>query len=399
MAAESVSGNAAVTPLRTLAAACIVVAGACLVASILFFGLDSKNTANRDYIQYWAAGQQLIHRANPYDPRAILDLERAAGYEGEQPKITFSPPAAFFLALPLGYVSAKTGLILWSLALLGAVSIANWILWIINGRPASRWHLLGYVFAPVIACQMAGQLGSFLLLSIALFFLLHQSSPFLAGAGLLPCALKPHLFLPFALVLVLWSIDHKTYRILAGFAVTLLAACLLSLPFDSHVWPQYSDLMSKTNVMEAFVPTWSVVFRFAVDRHATWLQLLPEACACVWAIWYFRAHRKDWNWSDNGLLLLLISAACTPYAWISDEAILFPAVLAGIHRSIAAGRSLLPIAFVGAAALFEVLAAVKMTSPYYLWTTPAWIGWYLYATAKRKSNRGKHLPFSLLGIQ
>ena len=33
---------------RKLAAACIVFAGACLVAGILFFGLDSKSTANRD---------------------------------------------------------------------------------------------------------------------------------------------------------------------------------------------------------------------------------------------------------------------------------------------------------------------------------------------------------------
>jgi hypothetical protein len=33
-------------------------------------------------------------------------------------------------------------------------------------------------------------------------------------------------------------------------------------------------------------------------------------------------------------------------------------------------------------ALIEVLASVQITSPYYLWTTPAWLAWYLYATGR-----------------
>jgi len=378
-----------VTPMRTLAAACIVVAGACLVACIMYFGLNNKSAANRDFIEYWSAGQQLIHGANPYDGAAVLSLERAVGYVGEQPKITFSPPVAFFLALPLGFVGAKAGLILWSIALLAAISIANWILWRINGRPASRWHLLGYVFAPVIACQMAGQLGTFLLLGVVLFFLLHQSKPLLAGAVLLPCALKPHLFLPFALALLLWIIDRKAYRILAGFILTLLASCALTLHFDAHVWSQYVEMMSKTRVMDAFVPTLSVVFRMAIDRDATWLQLLPEICACIWATWFYWTRRSVWNWTDQGLLLLLVSAACTPYAWVSDEAVLLPAVLAGIYRAVDSRRSLIPIAVFGAAALIEVLAAVKMTSPFYLWTVPAWLAWYLYASASRNPGANR----------
>ena len=153
-------------------------------------------------------------------------------FEGDKPKISFSPPVAFFLMLPLGFFGAKGGLILWSLALLTSLSISNWLLWILNGRPDSRYHLLGYVFAPVLACQMAGQLGTFLLLGVVLFLYFHRSRPYLAGAALLPCALKPHLFLPFAMVLVLWTIDRKAYRILTGFAAALLASCAFTLCFD-----------------------------------------------------------------------------------------------------------------------------------------------------------------------
>jgi hypothetical protein len=145
-------------------------------------------------------------------------------------------------------------------------------------------------------------------------------------------------------------------------------------------------MMSKTGVLYAFVPTLSAVFRFLVDSHAVWLQFLPEACGCVWAIWYFWTRRSYWKWTEQGLLLLLVSAACTPYAWISDEAILFPAVLAALYQAINSGRSLIPLGLFWGVALVEVLAEVKMTSPFYLWTVPAWLAWYLYATM------GKNIP-------
>jgi hypothetical protein len=382
------------SPLRVAAACCIVVAGFCLVAGILFFGLSDKSAANRDFIEYWGAGQQLVHRASPYDGAAILRLERGVEFQGDKPKISFSPPVAFFLMLPLGFFGAKGGLILWSLALLASLSVSNWMLWMLNGRPDSRYHLFGYLFAPVLACQMAGQLGTFLLLGVVLFLYLHKSQPYLAGAALLPCILKPHLFLPFAIVLLVWVIDRKVYRILIGFGATLLASCALTLCFDFHVWSQYSQMMSKTEVLDAFVPTLSAVFRLLVDRNAVWLQFLPEAVGCVWAIWYFWTRRDRWSWTDQGLLLLLVSAACTPYAWFTDEAMLLPAVLAALYRVVDTGRSLLPLGLIAGVALIEVLAVVKMTSPFYLWTVPAWLAWYLYAVCAPAvlSNNAYDLP-------
>jgi hypothetical protein len=381
--------HAQVSRLRLVGASCIVVTGACLVACILFFGLSDKSATKRDFIEYWAAGQQLVHGADPYDGAAILRLERAVGFDGNKPKITFSPPVVFFLALPLGFVSAKTGLILWSLALLISLSLSNWILWILNGRPDNRYHLLGYLFAPALACQMAGQLGTFLLLGVVLFLYFHRSRPYFAGAALLPCALKPHLFLPFAIVLLVWAIDRKAYRILAGFAVTLFAACALTLCFDRGVWSQYAQMMGTTGVLNAFVPTLSVLFRFLVDRDAVWLQFLPEAGGCIWAMWYFWTRRDRWSWTNQGLLVLLASAACTPYAWFSDETVLLPAVLAGVYRVVDSRRSLLTLGAIGGVALIEVFAEVKMTSAFYLWTVPAWLAWYLYAFRTTSALPGK----------
>jgi hypothetical protein len=139
-------------------------------------------------------------------------------------------------------------------------------------------------------------------------------------------------------------------------------------------------MMRTTKVLDVFIPTLSVAFRFLVNRNAVALQFIPEAAGCSWALWYFWTRRNRWDWMDQGLLLLLVSVACAPYAFFFDETILLPAVLVALYRAAHSGRSLLPLASIAGAALIEVLAVVQITSPFYLWTAPAWLAWYLYAT-------------------
>ncbi len=372
-------------PLRVFAAACIVAVG----IGLLIFIAKQNNAAQRDFIVYWAAGQQLVHGGNPYDEAAALKLERAVGYRRATAQAWLSPPVAFFLALPLGFVSANLASILWMLALLACLVASIRIIWAMNGRPPTRLHLLGYCFAPVMECLMAGQLGIFLLLAVVLFLYFHKSRPLLAGTLLLPCALKPHLFLPLAIVLLLWSFHRRTYRVLAAFLVTLLASCALTLCFDVHVWSQYFRMMAATEVMQDYVPTLSATLRFLVDRNAVWIQLIPEAAACLWAIWCFWTRRDRWDWMDRGLLVLLVSVVCTPHAWFTDESVVLPAVLAGVYRAADSGRSLVPFGIVAGVAMIEVMLAIPITSGYYLWTPLAWLAWYLYATRSKSAPAGE----------
>jgi hypothetical protein len=134
------------------------------------------------------------------------------------------------------------------------------------------------------------------------------------------------------------------------------------------------------------VPVLSVIFRCLIDCNAVWLQFLPEAVGCIWALWYFWTRRDRWNWMDQGLLLLLVSALCRPFGWFSDETALLPAMLAGIYRADNSGRSLVPFGIIAGAAMLEVFAEVQMTSMYYLWTVPAWLVWYLYATGNQNKQ-------------
>jgi hypothetical protein len=372
-----------------VAAGLIIAAGAGYIVGIESVEFTNAKATQRDFIEYWAIGQQLVHHANPYDVPAIVQLERKVGLGEQQPRISFSPPTAFVLMLPLGVTSPKTGLIAWSLVLIGGLSVAIWLLWRLNGRPGNRIHLFGYLFAPAVACLMSGQLSIFLLLGVVVFLSFHRSQPALAGAALLPCALKPHLFLVFGCVLLVWSVYRRNFRVLFGFLLTLAASCAVTLIFDVHVWRQYFEMMRELGVLQIFIRTFGDALRFLIDREATTLQFLPLMLGTGWALWYFWSRRESWSWTNEGLLLLLVSDACAPYGAFTDECVLLPLVVAGLYRAAESKRSSIPLMLANGAALIELFAYVNIISPYYLWSVPAWLAWYFYAGRKVES-RGEY---------
>ena len=85
--------------------------------------------------------------------------------------------------------------------------------------------------------------------------------------------------------------------------------------------------------------------------------------------------------------LLLVGALCAPFGWFFDESVLLPAVLTGIYRAIKLRQPLWPLAVFAGVALAELLLNVQVISRFYLWTTPAWLGWYLYATGRLSMRR------------
>ncbi len=365
---------------KTIAAVCLIA----FTVGMLAVLVNSMNLGESDFIGFWAAGKQLVHHRSPYDTSAILHLQQQEGLVGSWPNVSLDMPSAFFLVLPLGLFSAKAGAVLWFCAFILSLTLSVRLLYILHGRPENGLHLLCYLFTPWYVCLMAAQLGTFLLLGVVLFFYFNESRPFWAGFSLLLCAIKPHLFLPFAIVLLAWILYRRAFPLLAGFVAALAASCALSYVFDPHAWSEYSSLVHQNpEIVTDFIPTLSVMFRFAVDRNAIWLQYLPAAAACVWGLWYFWARRAAWNWLRHGALLLLVSVLCSPHGWITDEVIVLPAILGGLYA--AKGSRLLQIVLLlmSGVVLLEFANGAKPVSPYYLWTAPAWFVWYLFAMHRR----------------
>ena len=375
----------AAPPTHSLSKKILQVAAACLLlaicAGILAAGMTSNSAANRDFISYWAAGQRIAHGADPYNGLAILKLEKSAGWQPNRPLIMRNPPFALFLTIPLGFVNAKTGAVLWSLAILLCLMTSLRLLRRMHGCPNNRLHLLGYVFAPALACLLAGQTSAFVLLGLTFFLYFHRSRQFLSGAALLLCALKPHLFLPFGVVLLAWIGMSKAYRILAGATLALSVSCALSFLFDRSIYAQYSSMAGSTGIEGEFVPTLSELFRIAIRPEAAWLQFLPALLTSIWALWYFRRSSRYWDWSTHGSLLLMISVLVAPYAWLTDQVVLLPAILQVVYSysDSSRDRPLIWFALVDGTALCEVLSGVQLDSVLFTWTAAAWLAWYLWA--------------------
>ena len=362
----------------------IASAVAAAVLAIYMVGTTGDSAAKCDFIGYWAAGHLLAHGQNPYDYQAVRALEIAAGRDPGVPMLVMrNPPVAFFMALPFGWIGPKAGLIVWTFFLIAVLGLASRLLWKINGRPDSLLNLFGFGFPPAVACLMAGQTGILLLLGITLFLLLWKERPFLAGAALLLCALKPHFFVLFGIALLLWCVTKKRgFGILAGFGVALIGSCVLAYAMDPNAWGQYAEMMRTGGALNEVVPRLSAELRLMIDPRAVWIQFAPEAAAGVWTLWYFWTRRQSWDWMDHGLILLLVGAMCTPFGFLTDETMLLPAILAGAYRCIGSRRPLWPLLVLAVVGILELEMGVAIVSPYYLWTTPAWLCWYLYAAGK-----------------
>jgi hypothetical protein len=342
--------------------------------------------SDRDFIAYWATGQQLVHHANPYDVNAIRRIEQSAGFTAQtEVMLMRNPPWALPLAYPLGFVGIRIGAFLWSFSLLISLIVSIRMLRLMHGNPKNYLHWIGVSFAPAVLCIMMGQSSLFMLLGLALFLHLHRSCPFMAGMFLWICALKPHLFLTFGVVLIAWIFFSKNYRILAGTLVAMVTSCAVSFCIDPTAWNDYTHMMRMTGAITEHVPCLSVALRVWLSPQTMVLTYLPVALSSVWALGYFWLRRHSWSWMENGSLLMLVSLLAAPYSWVYDDGLAIPALLQGAYLT--RSRVLLTILTLFSVLLeIELFSNIKIASFYYLWTTPTWLIWYFFASRTKQAQ-------------
>jgi hypothetical protein len=171
----------------------------------------------------------------------------------------------------------------------------------------------------------------------------------------------------------------------------MAASCAITFLIDPMAWTQYIQMARVSHIDREFLPCMSYLLRHWISPRSIWLQYLPSVLGCAWALIYFWRRRQAWDWTKDGSLLLLVSLLAAPYSWIYDHCLALPALLqsAFLTRS----RNLL-IALAFLSALVEVALFRSLSHPndLYLWTlwaAPAWLAWYLCATASVGIRAGK----------
>jgi Glycosyltransferase family 87 len=381
---ETRAGAKKHSPLFLAVFAVFLVATVICVAGTVI-GVLTARLAHHDTLCFWASGHLLIHASNPYDWKAIGKLEAALGFTASNSEVflTRNPPTALFLMAPLGLLGPRAGAMAWSLLMAMFLALSLLAIRAMPGPGFDRKYLLlACVFPPALCCIEVGQMGLILLLGLALFLRWHGSRPLLAGAALSLCAAKPHLFLPFGVVLLTWIVARKRWAVLGGALLALAAECAFAMAFDHAVWMHYRASMLTQLFVGEYVPTVGVALRFLIDRTSMWLEFVPAAVACAWGLWYFWRNKQRWDWRTHGSLLTLVSLVVAPYSWFTDQVIALPAILFALTgaRQPRRGSLTLLLAVMSAGAI-EMMSTSTLFYKPYLWQGLAWLGWYLYATS------------------
>jgi len=348
--------------------------------------LQKDAAGKRDFVEYWAAGLQLAHHANPYDAQALLAIEHSAGFPPDIPvMLVRNPPFVLPLLAPLGYLSPLAAELIWCSFLLILLLASVWMLRRLHGRSGSAADLLALFFAPALCSLLTGQISMLMLAGVTLFLYFHRDKPMLAGAGLALCIVKPHLLLPFALVLLIWIVDRKRYRILLGTGLMLAIAAAIAYLLDPHAWAECAALARESRAETVVLPCLSYMLRQKLAPGAMWLQYLLPALGSLWAVAYYRRHRAAWDWMTHGALLTIVSLTIAPYSWFTDQVMLIPALLSALYAT--RSRALTAVfALVSAGVQLTIFGGGSrmLHSPWLVWTAPFWLGWYLLATRKER---------------
>jgi glycosyl transferase family 87 len=386
---------------------------ALLLAAVLLVQQLGRLLADRsimppdDYVEYWAAGRLNLHGHDPYDPEQLLPLQHEAGRQSfpldpsgnESAIMMWNPPWTLTVVMPLGWLEARLGQLIWLLLNLAIILFcADWIWRYYQGPTAYRWlsWAVALTFIPTMMVLRAGQIGPLILLGIVGF--LHfekQGRLLLAGACCVLIAIKPHLLFLFWIALALWALTPSPrtavrglpgVRVLTGGIVTGLIASIIPIFFNPQVWQQYAYAMTHHPPEEWVSLTIGSILRMLFGAQLVWLQLVPAIPALIWFGFHWRKHHSSWTWSEQMPILVLVSFLTTFYgAWPFDLVILLlPVIQAGVwavqfQNLRTAAIVMYLVIDLGAL----VLILVGVTSIWFIWMTPAILACYLSLRAYR----------------
>lgn len=376
--------------------------------AVLFLAIR-KNSSKPlpDYLQYWAAGHLILEGRDPYDGKALLTIQRSAGWQEPQQLMMWYPPWALQIMMPMALVDYATGRTLWwFLQIWVLVYCANSLWNYFGGPPEKRWlaWLGAFMFTPTLALMLWGQLTFLVLLGCTWFLMLIEPTAnrsnirlkgplrdLLAGASTVLISLKPHIFYLFWPVLMAWTLQRKRWWVICGAVLGLALGNLPCLFINPGVITHYISTMRMVDLppSECATPTLGFWLRvvFGVDRF--WLQFMPALGGVAWLIFNYGSKRDRWSWAAEIPWLLLVSMSTGIYFWTHDQVILIPAILQIIAGLSSAGRSWAVLALTASWILITCLSFIlhfQWSNQYFVWLAPLML--ILYAFGLRMMRRG-----------
>ncbi len=286
-----------------------------------------------DFTEYGAAARVLAQGGNPYDGRSLLAFQTPVGWPDLRAQMMWNPPWVFPLVLPLAWLSWGSGFLVWS-AIQGAVvvwaCVAAWRLY--GGAERQIWVpiLMAFAFAPMLFLMRLGQISGFMLFGLVGFLVaMRMGRPGWAGTAMAFTAVKPHLLLPFAVLLACDAIiTPKTRKAVLVGSGLLVACALFPMLWNADVWSQYvTGTRAPSDEFHYSTADWDppiLASKLGVYfNNSMVVQFASSVVATLLLVGYWFTQRKAWDWEQELPRIVLVSFLTTGYgAWGFDLIVL-----------------------------------------------------------------------------
>jgi hypothetical protein len=352
-----------------------------------------------DFIAYWSAARLLVNGQDPYSLSDITELQMSQfperkTDEGNYLILAWNPPWLNLLFIPLGVVNFKTATHIWLFFNIFLIGLGVLLVWDLSVQPFNRKGyiyilVLNLLFIESLISLIIGQITAIILVSLVLgFWLIKKKYDFLAGIILVFSLIKPHLIYFPLLLLLIWSVRSRRWKILYGFVSIILLSGIVMWFYIPNWLAEYIHLLGNLPNYQETTGTIGNFFGtiFSIDIfHYAFLLVLP-------LIIPFTKKLEDSLDLAPINAATLISLFLAPYGFGVDHILIIPSVVQFYswirkkHFSILLNMKYL-IAYISINALIIVFLLLRLPSYWGFWFPLLYLilfiyGWYRY----RKSS-------------
>lgn len=299
--------------------------------------LRAANTMRvEDFGAYWVGTRVCLAGQNPYAEANLLPPQREIDPTRRDVFPLWSPPWTFAALAPLAPLDFPVARWVWRFLQVASILAAVTALWRVFGGPPDsliRAWFAAILWYPTFQAVGLGQFSNLVLIGLVGWLAgLGAGRPLVAGVFLSLTLVKPQNLYLVGLLAIVWVLHRREWRAAAGAVVGTAVLTTVALIPNPEVFGNYLDAFKKPPA-EFLPPTLGMVLREVFGREHFWLSFVPPVAGLIWLARYYARHRREWDWTERGPLVVLVSCVTSPYGWVYDQVLLLVPLTALLARA------------------------------------------------------------------